>query len=169
MSAAALRELLLWAAECFGKRTSNGWILSLGCFEYSALEQKLVRLALDCAASEGEIQNSAVALIRSLQASIILLVHLQRIYQQVQADHPELFKDNDLFIGTTELLGHLNSDKEAPWADWRKGEGLSAEKLKSLLQPFGVASVQKRGEGKRTRGYFVSQFQPLFERYVPCS
>jgi hypothetical protein len=68
MSSAPLREILVWAGENFGKRVDGGWILMLGAFEYSALEQKLVRLALDCAASEGEIQNSAVALIRSLRA-----------------------------------------------------------------------------------------------------
>jgi hypothetical protein len=69
MDPATLREILFWAAEHFGKRAgAGGWILPLGCFEYSALEQKLVRLALDCAASEGEIHNSALALIRSLRA-----------------------------------------------------------------------------------------------------
>lgn len=47
---------------------SDGLILGPFCFEFHALEEKLLRLALDGAASEGEIQNSAVALIRALRA-----------------------------------------------------------------------------------------------------
>jgi hypothetical protein len=43
-------------------------ILGPFAFDYSELEKKLLTLGLNHAASEGEIQNSAVALIRALRS-----------------------------------------------------------------------------------------------------
>ena len=101
---------------------------------------------------------------------LALLAGLQRIYQEAKVQAQEILlpieKDNDFLIGTTDLLTQLNEDKEAPWADWRKGQGMSAEKLAKLLGPFKIKSVQKKG---RPRGYLLGQLQPIFERYLPAA
>jgi hypothetical protein len=54
-----------------------------------------------------------------------------------------------------DIVPHLNSDDEAPWADWKKGDkkGITAEKLARLLKPFGIKSVQRQINNKRFRGF----------------
>jgi Protein of unknown function (DUF3631)/Domain of unknown function (DUF3854) len=81
--------------------------------------------------------------------------------------------EEDHLLPTLDILAALNADKEAPWADWREGAGLSAEKLSNLLKPFGVKRVRKRietskegTEAPKIRGYKFGQLQPLFERYL---
>lgn len=113
--------------------------------------------------SQGEREDQA-------NPTIPLLIRLSRIFQEaVRNSDPMLLPvKEDFLIATTELLVKLNADKEAPWADWRKGEGLSQEKLASLLRPFKVSSVQKRvGPDRVVRGYLKSQLQPIFDRYAP--
>jgi uncharacterized protein DUF3631 len=78
----------------------------------------------------------------------------------------ELNKNHLIFIPTTDILDRLNEDKEAPWADWKKGkeEGLSAKKLGRMLRPYKVMSIRlKRGS---PHGYTLESLLPVFERYL---
>jgi Protein of unknown function (DUF3631) len=89
-----------------------------------------------------------------------LLAALQRIFQEAgQAD-------DDYFLSAEYILKGLNADREAPWADWRKGDGMSAEKLARMLKPFGVKSAQIQRDHIRDRGYLFDHLKPVFERYL---
>ena len=86
---------------------------------------------------------------------------MQRIFQEAgQAN-----EDNG-FLPTEDILKALNADREAPWADWRRGDGISAEKLGRMLKPFGVKSAQIQRDRLRDRGYFFGKLKPVFERYL---
>jgi Protein of unknown function (DUF3631)/Domain of unknown function (DUF3854) len=84
-------------------------------------------------------------------------------------------KDNG-FVSTTDILKYLNPEhSEAPWADWGKGEGITATKLAKLLRRYpGVKSTRKElviGAGdalKKTKvsGYEWKELAPVFERYL---
>jgi putative DNA primase/helicase len=90
-----------------------------------------------------------------------LLAALQRIFQEAgQAE------EDDDFLSTEYILNALNADREAPWADWRRGDGISAEKLARMLKPFGVKSAQIQRDNVRDRGYVFGHLKPVFERYL---
>jgi hypothetical protein len=71
------------------------------------------------------------------------------------------------FISTEEILKVLNDDKEAPWADWCKGnvKGLSAKRLGQILGQYKVKSVRLKRGG--SHGYRFGDLRPVFERYIP--
>jgi hypothetical protein len=79
-------------------------------------------------------------------------------------------KDQADFLPTDEIITHLNSDKEAPWADWQKGDqkGITTKKLSGLLKPFGIKSVYPRTVGGRSHGYWLKDFKESFESYLPA-
>jgi hypothetical protein len=72
------------------------------------------------------------------------------------------------FLPTDDIINHLNDDKEAPWADWHKGDkkGLTPHKLSSILKPFKVKSDYPRVDGKRIHGYWLKDFKPAFDGYL---
>jgi putative DNA primase/helicase len=72
--------------------------------------------------------------------------------ESFEEDEPEN-GDRDLFLSTHQLLETFNSDKEAQWADWNNKNGLTEEKLSSMLRPFKVRSRQKQVLKERARGY----------------
>ena len=82
-----------------------------------------------------------------------------------------LFRERGLtldtdFLPTDEIQNALNADKEAPWADWRNGQGISAEKLAKTLKPFGVRSFHNQKLQGRPHGYLFGKLRPVFERYL---
>jgi Protein of unknown function (DUF3631) len=83
------------------------------------------------------------------------------------ADIRGTFACNGNRLPTSELLGVLKTDDEAPWADWH-GSGLSAKRLADLLRPYGIKSRSIRLEdGTTPKGYLLEQFEDVFERYLP--
>jgi hypothetical protein len=80
-----------------------------------------------------------------------------------------LISKGEKLLPTYEILDHLNSDDEAPWADWKKGdkEGITAEKLSRLLKPFKIKSVRRKINNADTRGYLLKDFKEVFESYLP--
>jgi hypothetical protein len=88
----------------------------------------------------------------------VLLVSLQKLFYKPNQPPAD-------FLSTPDILAALNSQREAPWADFRDGKGLSQQKLRSLLVPFGVRSFQQT-TGARLRGYQRSDLNPVFDRYL---
>jgi hypothetical protein len=89
---------------------------------------------------------------------------LQDVNRRLKAGPPK--KDELYLIPSVDILNELNADKEAPWADWKKGnvEGLSATKLSGILRPYKVRSTRlKRGA---PHGYTLESLLPVFERYL---
>jgi hypothetical protein len=69
---------------------------------------------------------------------------------------------------TTDVLSYLNLDKEAPWADWQKGDnkGLTSHKLGRILKPFKIKSDQTQIDNKHVRGYWFEDFAETFQSYL---
>ena len=88
----------------------------------------------------------------------VLLVSLQKLFYKPNQPPAD-------FLSTPGILSSLNSQREAPWADFRDGQGLSQQKLRSILVPFGVRSFQQP-TGARNRGYQRSDLDPVFDRYL---
>jgi hypothetical protein len=68
---------------------------------------------------------------------------------------------------TVDILEHLHSLDDRPWAEWRQGRPLSPAQLAKLLKPYGVSSRTVRSE-KRLKGYRLEQFDDAFARYLPA-
>jgi hypothetical protein len=83
------------------------------------------------------------------------------------ADIRDVFGDED-HLTTAELLSRLHALEDASWGDWY-GSPLSGRGLAKLLGAYRVMPLQKRVRGEKSRGYFRSEFEDAFRRYVPES
>lgn len=80
-----------------------------------------------------------------------LLADIRSVLTLVRADK----------VQSSNLISLLTALEESRWSE----EGLSAKRLNSLLKPYGIHSV--RLPSGSARGYRVSSFQDVFERYLP--
>jgi len=78
----------------------------------------------------------------------------------------EIFgREDATFIPTSSLIDSLVSNTEEIWHRWNHGEGMNPEALGKLLRPYDIRPSPNK---KRTqRGYFVSDFEDAFRRYLP--
>jgi DNA polymerase I-like protein with 3'-5' exonuclease and polymerase domains len=82
----------------------------------------------------------------------------------------DLFRERKTdFLATTEILKYLNTDSEAPWADWVTGikKGLTAHRLGKELRYFPVHSDQPKRAGFKVRGYWLKDFKRYFDAFLP--
>jgi hypothetical protein len=94
---------------------------------------------------------------------------LTRIRALFRDEQKKMLTGSVEFLATFIILDYLNSDDEAPWADWKKGdkEGITAEKLSRLLKPFKIKSVHRQINHQRTRGYLLKDFKEASDAYLP--
>jgi len=86
-----------------------------------------------------------------------------KLLRDIQA----IFKDrNGERIFSDGLVEELNSLKESPWCDWRRGKGLTQNGLARLLKPFNIHSKTMRICEDRKNGYSLESFHDAFKRYV---
>ncbi|MFE2060889.1 DUF3631 domain-containing protein [Streptomyces sp. NPDC059467] len=70
-------------------------------------------------------------------------------------------------LGTKRLLEALNTDKEAPWAEY-SSNGLTPRGLQILLKPYGISSANRRfPDGTQAKGFARNQFLDTWARYCP--
>ncbi|MCO1582036.1 DUF3631 domain-containing protein, partial [Crossiella sp. SN42] len=70
-------------------------------------------------------------------------------------------------LPTAALLGRLNGDLEAPWAEMGNN-GLTAAKLGKMLAEYGISSGNVRFEdGTQLKGYEKAKFTDAWARYCP--
>ncbi|WP_280691121.1 DUF3631 domain-containing protein [Kitasatospora sp. GAS204B] len=70
-------------------------------------------------------------------------------------------------VTTDQLLFALNSDPEAPWAEWGRG-GLTARGLGTMLRAYGISPGNVRiGDGSQRKGYMRNKFADAWRRYCP--
>jgi putative DNA primase/helicase len=75
-------------------------------------------------------------------------------------------KDAD-FVPTVALLDHLNDLDDRLWCSCVNGGVMTPNDLAKRLRPFGVSPRQKRTGGDVVcRGYFLSDLQDAFHRYL---
>ena len=68
------------------------------------------------------------------------------------------------------IVERLIAMEDRPWAEYRKGKGISQNGLASALKPYGISSITIRpGSGKTDtgKGYYLRSFGDAFERYLP--
>ena len=155
------RQLMRWALDngeriktarppvpgVLNDRAADNWRPALAIAE--ALGGNWLVRATEAAVVLGADDNSEET------TTIVLLMKLR-----------DLFKHAD-FLPTTAIVDALNTEKEAPWADWKNGTGITAEKLARILKPFGVKSGKPRRGGERHAGYSIEDLVPVFDRYLP--
>jgi putative DNA primase/helicase len=101
-----------------------------------------------------EISNATVPL---QSISNELLCSIKKIFEKNEADK----------ITTTELIGELCKDSEAPWITFNHGKEISARKISRLLSDYEIRSKNIRiNNYEVAKGFELSQFQDAFSRYV---
>lgn len=83
------------------------------------------------------------------------------------SDVRDVFEEHD-HLATVDLLSGLHDLDDAPWGEWY-GKPLTARGLAKLLEPFGAYPLKKRtSDSSGTfRGYFRSEFEDVWGRYLP--
>jgi putative DNA primase/helicase len=69
-------------------------------------------------------------------------------------------------VPTDHLIECLNEDKEATWADWSRGNGITPHRLAKLLKPFSVKSERVWDGVKKVMSYTRKSLEPIFDRYL---
>lgn len=87
-----------------------------------------------------------------------------RLLADIRDAFDELQRDQ---LPTASLLDWLHELEEAPWGDWY-GKPLTARALARLLEPYRVRPVQRRMGPTPIRGYFRTEFEDSWARYVPA-
>lgn len=67
---------------------------------------------------------------------------------------------------TVELLKALTDDEELGWATWNRGKPLTARQLAKLLTAYGIHPKTVRFGKETPKGYELSQFEDVFNRYL---
>lgn len=151
-----LRETYPQVPESLDDRAADGWepLLAIAELGGSEWQSKTLLAAIELSAKEA--QDDTVG--------ILLLSHVR-----------EAFEEHGEKLPTDDLIRSLCDREDGPWASWwarsvRDGETRGpASKLARLLKPFGVKPQKMRmGEGT-ARGYLRSDFDPVFDRYLPPS
>ena len=65
------------------------------------------------------------------------------------------------------FLDHLHAQADEPWADWSRGNPISATKVAVLLRPFELKSKKIRIGDQTPRGYEWLDCEDAFLRYLP--
>jgi hypothetical protein len=80
---------------------------------------------------------------------------------------PSDLLDNAQRLSSAELIEKLCEIQPRPWSEYGKsGKAITQNQLARLLKPLGIAPVQIRVEGEKTRGYERHQFEEAFARYL---
>jgi len=92
------------------------------------------------------------------------------INEELLSDIKDVFESlNVVSISSTHLLEKLCSDEEAAWCTWNKGKEMTPRQLSMRLNEFGIAPKQMRFGAKTLKGYELSAFSDVFNRYLTSS
>ncbi|MGA8695673.1 MAG: DUF3631 domain-containing protein, partial [Xanthobacteraceae bacterium] len=70
-------------------------------------------------------------------------------------------------ISSNELAATLGAMEGRPWAEWRSGRPMTANRLARMLAPFGIIPGTKRTGSDTFKGYLYSDFTDAFASYLP--
>jgi hypothetical protein len=88
-----------------------------------------------------------------------------KLLKALKQDFIDEGEDNEQgFQSTTDICDHLNKDKEAPWADFKKE--MTPELLARHLARYKVKSQRVMVNGQRDRGFPWKKLEPIFNRYL---
>jgi len=69
-------------------------------------------------------------------------------------------------LASVDICEALKAMEGRPWADWKAGKELTPNQLARLLKPFGVMPDSVRVGNRTPKGYYRSQFDGLWQRYL---
>lgn len=69
-------------------------------------------------------------------------------------------------ISTAELIKELCRDDEAPWLTYNKSGPITPRQVARLLKAYGISSKNIRSNSHIFKGFEVSQFNDVFERFL---
>ncbi len=87
----------------------------------------------------------------------MLIADIRRAFEERQQD----------FLPSIEIVGFLSGLEERPWADISNGRLITVNKLAHLLRGFKIRPVDKRQHDRVLKGYWKTDFQSAWERYLP--
>ncbi len=131
--------------EAITNRTRDNWrpLIAIADEARGQWPERARALALK-AAAEAEADMSP---------GIAVLGHIRQIFQKNR-------------LATTDLLNLLNANKDLPWHEFDRGRPLTAAQLAQLLRPFGIQPRTIRFGDHTAKGYYRSDFEDAFERYL---
>jgi putative DNA primase/helicase len=159
----ACEEILPTMPDVFNDRAEENWvpltaIAKLASAKWLALTGEAMK---DLEGYDVEDDSPAEYLIKALER-----LFCQRLAKDHESKLFSLDKYDDFHIASSEIVTALNKDKDAPWADWHNGQGLTEHKFAQLLREFDVTPEQQRhGKEGRPRGYRYGTLKPVFARY----
>jgi hypothetical protein len=96
----------------------------------------------------------------------LLLGDVRDVFDAVPND--DLLDPKAQRLSSAEMIEKLCEIQPRPWSEYsqKTGKAITQNQLARLLKPLGIAPVQIRVEGEKTRGYERHQFAEAFERYL---
>jgi hypothetical protein len=71
-------------------------------------------------------------------------------------------------LGSKDLCDRLAKIEESPWAEWNRGQPITAPRLARLLRPFKVRPTTIRSGNETEKGYHKEAFEDAWKRYLPA-
>ena len=134
--------------DALNDRAADSWEPLVAIAELASGEwPERARLAAVALSGEDEVEFST---------GMRLLADIRDGFDSQAVDH----------LSTADLLTYLQDLEESPWGDWY-GKPLTPRGLARLLDPYRVSPILRRVEGTRRRGYFRSEFEDAWTRYLP--
>jgi len=100
--------------------------------------------------------------------SILLTVEDDSIKVVLLTDIKKIFDDKQYKeMHSEDLVNALIELDDRPWAEWKRGNPLTANSLARLLKPFKIRSRQLKIYGSNKNGYEYSAFKETFKCYIP--
>jgi len=147
---AAVREARPAPLPCLNNRAQDNW-------------EPLLAIA-DAAGGEWPARARRVA----QTISEIEEADSQDVATELLSDIRDVFVQQDTgTIFSTDLLGALCRDEEAPWATWNRGKPMTPRQLSSRLRDFGIRPDNIRANLTVRKGYKLEKFANVFARYLP--
>jgi hypothetical protein len=105
--------------------------------------------------------RQAAALLFQIDAEqsqlIILLSDIRDVFKELVSDR----------VKSADLVEFLIKIEGRPWAEWKNGRPISPTSLARLLATFKIRPATKRAGTDTFKGYLLSDFAEVFERYLP--
>ncbi len=71
-------------------------------------------------------------------------------------------------LRSKEIVSELTRLEGRPWAEWRRGQPITANSLAKLLKPFGTKPTDIRFVDGVRKGYCLTDLSDAFTRYLPA-
>lgn len=149
----ALRDVVPPVPEGLNDRAADAWALCFAIADHaSEMWGKRARGAALAVSGDGFLDDESVG--------IQLLSDIREVWE----------KHAKPVIASQELVNHLLEREDRPWIELHQGRPITPPRLARLLKPFHISPGTIRiapGPGGTIKGYKQTQFDKVFERYLP--